>query len=86
MGILDELIEKKDLRAYIAMRIAMIRMEIKNNLKKLPEDKKEKMLNRASGRIRELESMKKTIHNNKVKEQSKMLFAKCKNELGETHE
>lgn len=76
MGILDELIEKKDLMAYIDIRIQTMKMEIQNNLKILPYDKKEKMLNRTSGRIRELESLRRIVHNNQIREQSKILFSK----------
>lgn len=76
MGILDELLEKKDLLAYIDIRIQTLKIETQNNLKILPYDKKEKMLERATGRIRELESLRRIIHNNKIREQSMILFSK----------
>lgn len=74
MGILDKLLEKKDIFAYIEFRIKVLKNEmdiaIQNNL---PENK-ESAKHRFQGRIAELEFLRTTIKNGKLKEKSKMFY------------
>jgi hypothetical protein len=84
MGILDELVEKKDILAYINIRKTTLKMEMKKQLTLLPDDQKEKMVQRLGGRIRELDTLKRAIDHNQIREQSKALYHGCLNELENT--
>lgn len=70
MGILDQLIEKKDLLIYIKVRIAALKKEQKEALK-LPEKKRGWIRRLISGRMRELKTLENMVHHDKLKEYSK---------------
>lgn len=81
MELLDELIEKKDLIVYINLRIEALKLEIQNNITKLPDEKIEKMLNTTNGRIKELKQLRKVITQGRLKEENKTMYHKTRNEL-----
>ena len=70
MGILDQLIEKKDLMIYIDVRIAQLKREQKEALK-LPERKRGKARLVIAGRLKELTTLKNMIFQKRMKEYSK---------------
>lgn len=70
MGILDQLMEKKDLLIYIEVRIAALKKE-QNTAIKLPEKKRELTRRIIAGRMRELKTLKSMVHHDKLKEYSK---------------
>lgn len=77
MSILNELIEKKDLRAYLHFRMLHLELERqKTNYLKIPGDEKKLILKQLTGRIRELEKLKANIH--KIKNDSKYECSKWK--------
>ena len=77
MSILNELIEKKDLRAYLHFRMLHLELERqKTNYLKIPGDEKKLRLKQLTGRIRELEKLRVNIH--KIKNDSKYEFSKYK--------
>ncbi len=65
--ILDKLIEKKDLSAYISFRIEQLSYDLQT-YKELPEKKRELFRQRTIGRIKELTQLRK--HINDIKKQS----------------
>ncbi len=78
MGILDKLLEKKDLLAYIDYRIKVLKKEMESAIRiNLPKDK-ESVKQKFQGRIVELEFLRTTIKNGKLKDRSKMFFRKSK--------
>jgi hypothetical protein len=74
MGLLDQLLEKKDLMVYIDFRIKHLRAEDIRNIMNLPEAKREAAHLKANGRIQELYQLRKVVAQGKLKEQSKMYF------------
>ena len=71
MTILDKLLEKKDVYAYIKFRIDEIRLQ-KNEVLTFTKDKeKQLIIERFDGRILELEQLKTTISQGKLKTKSK---------------
>ncbi len=78
MGILDKLLEKKDILAYIEYRIKVLKKEMESAIQNnLPKDK-ESVKQRFQGRIAELEFLRTTIKNGKLKDKSKMFYLKTK--------
>lgn len=70
MGILDQLIEKKDLRLYIKGRKAEIRKSWEIALKNTPDEQKEHINQRFKGRIAELNTLYSVVNNNALREES----------------
>ena len=69
--ILDKLLEKKDLSAYIKWRIEQLRKElVPKEIKKLPEKQRFTVQCRISGRIKELRQLKRVLVNQGIKEES----------------
>ncbi|MFA7220305.1 MAG: hypothetical protein WC119_07405 [Synergistaceae bacterium] len=80
MGILDLLIEKKDLKAYIDFRIAWLKIEDRKAIMNLPPEKREFAHARIAGRVAELYQLRKVIGQGKMKERSKAYCALLENE------
>jgi len=73
MGILDELIEKKDLIAYIDSRRANLEYH-KASIKKYPEKERGFIQRKLGGKIYELRKLKSLISQCKLKKASKKEF------------
>lgn len=71
MSILDKLIERKDLLAYISKRKERLELEKKKEMKEQPKEKREFIRQRFNGRIQELKKLKEIVHNHKIKSKSK---------------
>lgn len=71
MGILDLLLEKKDVLAYIEFRYAILNIERQKAIEGLPPESREHTNIKFSARIDELEELKKVIAQGRLKEQSK---------------
>lgn len=71
MGILDQLVEKKDILIYCDSRIAQLEKEKENMLKITPDKDKQYALKVMEGRIRELKQLKKVAHGNHIKKMCK---------------
>jgi hypothetical protein len=74
MSILDKLVEKKDLEAYLGLRAAFLRNEMTDELQKQPDSKKELIRERFNGRILELNSFKQVVISNNIKRDSKRYY------------
>ena len=72
MGILDELVEKKNLLNYIGLRIENLQYEYDELLRNLPEKKRNKALRKIRCWIFELGHMKRIIleGNNRIKKRA----------------
>lgn len=69
--ILDKLVEKKDMRAYIAWRIRLLERELGEVPRMYPLKNREPAKRQIKGRIMELNHLKKVL--NDVKKESKTL-------------
>jgi len=78
MAILDLLMEKKDVYAYIAFRIQHLETEMKKALKTTEPKHRANITERFSGRILELKELKKTIKADTLKDKSKSYYGKTK--------
>ena len=74
MSILDKLVEKKDLEAYLGLRAAFLRNEMAEEIQKQPDSKKELIHERFNGRILELYSFKQVVISNNIKRDSKRYY------------
>ena len=63
MTIIDRLVEKKDLRAYIRFRIASLGLEMANEIKKAKPRRKELIKQKFMGRMKELQQLRKILDN-----------------------
>lgn len=79
MGLLDLLLEKKDLKAYIDFRIAVLRDEDKKVILNLSPEQREFAHVRIAGRIAELYQLRKVVSQGTLKERSKAYCSKLKN-------
>lgn len=70
MSLLNKLIEKKDLIAYLRLRTRRLKEELKE-IKKYPEQKRELIQRGLQGRIRELNKIGGLITSKKLKITSK---------------
>jgi hypothetical protein len=73
MTILDKLVEKKDLLAYVKYRRQYLKDIQAFEVHKQPDKKKQLVYERFRGRMEELDTLASVIRNNKVKDQSKRL-------------
>jgi len=80
MTILDKLMEKKDLDAYINLRLEFIDSIIKKELSKLPENERELIRQRFVGRKVELKKLLRLLNEDKIKDMSKNYFQKINTE------
>lgn len=80
MTILDKLIEKKDLAAYIDFRIEYIESVKNKELMKLPEKERGFIQERFKGRTLELVKLKNLLFQNKIKDVGKDYFKKINRE------
>lgn len=78
MGLLDLLMEKKDLNAYIDMRKDHLARTTQEIIKTIPEAQRELVNARSNARISELELLKSAVAQGKLKDQSKIYFKKTK--------
>lgn len=76
MAILDKLMEKKDLDAYIKLRLEFIDSIIKKELSRLPEKERELVRQRFIGRKVELKKLLNLLNEDKIKDMSKKYFQK----------
>lgn len=76
MTILDKLMEKKDLDAYLNFRLEFIDSIMEREISKLPENDRECIRQRFVGRKFELKKLLRLLKEDKVKEMSKKYFQK----------
>jgi hypothetical protein len=74
MSILDKLMEKKDLAAYIDLRIDYLNVTKTEVIMRQPEKKRGLIQKRFEGRIDELEKLKILLCQNKIKDMGKEYF------------
>ncbi len=77
MGILDELVEKKNLRIYIDCRIQVLKSEMIKEMEKQPEKKREVIRQRFKGRIAELEKLNTALESGKLKQMAKRYYQRA---------
>ena len=73
MGILDELMECKDLNIYLGLRIEYLK-EGMNILETLRPKKREAVHRQIKGRVKELRRLKRLLGQRKIREESKKLW------------
>lgn len=76
--ILEQLIEKKDLMAYIDLKIKLLQSTSKSKILKADPENRELVKQKINGQIKELKILKKIIHGNKIKENSKKIYKTLK--------
>ena len=74
MAILDKLMEKKDLDAYINLRLEFIDSIIEKEISRLPEKEREFVRQRFIGRKIELKKLLRILKEDKIKDMSKKYF------------
>lgn len=74
MGILDMLLEKKDLRIFIEQRIKMLSKQRKAEAKKAEPKLRGLIYERFNGRIAELKYLKRLLASNRIKEMDKEMW------------
>lgn len=72
--ILDKLLEKKDLLAYIDFRLEFLSSILESELSKVPTSDREFIRQRFIGRKEELKMIQKLIAQDKIKTMSKKYF------------
>ncbi len=72
--ILDKLLEKKDLLAYIDFRVEFLSLISETELMRLPERDRESLKQRFVGRQQELKMLKKLIAQDKIRKMGKKYF------------
>ena len=70
MTILDKLLEKKDVLAYIQFRTSILEKELEVVLVSTPDQDKQFIKKQFDGRILELDELRKTIEHGTLKEKS----------------
>lgn len=70
MGILDQLVEKKDLFAYIEARTQDLLIQ-QTKIYSLPEHKRESVKRKLAGRIDELDHLRIVLASGRLKDQAK---------------
>lgn len=81
MTILDKLMEKKDLDAYIGLRIEFLNAIESEELKKLPEKERGFVQERFTGRKIELKKLLTLLKEDKIKDMSKKYFHEINGEF-----
>lgn len=79
-GILSQLIEKKDLRIYLELRTKHLQTTMNVEIEKLPEEKRQYIVERYKGRLKELSLLKKLIEQGKLKETDKIYWNQLEKE------
>ncbi len=74
MTILDKLLEKKDLGAYIAFRIEYLNSIKTDEITNRPKKERGLIQERFKGRIDELEKLKILLYQDKIKDMGKEYF------------
>jgi hypothetical protein len=77
MGILDQLLEKKDLTAFIEFRIQELEIQRKKTILKVKEKKRGIIHERFMGRIAELEYLRKQICRGTLKQAAKKMYRRA---------
>ena len=80
MAILDKLMEKKDLDAYINLRLEFIDSIIEKEISRIPEKERELVRQRFVGRKVELRKLLILLKEDKIKDMSKKYFQKINTE------
>ena len=70
MGILDKLVEKKNIEIYCNVRIAQLIEDMSRALEKTPDSQKQYVVEKFSGRIAELRKLKEVAKGNHFREYS----------------
>lgn len=70
---LEKLIEIKELKAYIDLRVRRLKEEL-SNINKYPEKKRNSVIERIRGRITEINRLKGMICQSKVKSECKKMW------------
>lgn len=81
MTILDKLMEKKDLDAYINLRIELLNSIESEELKNLPEKERGFVQERFTGRKTELKKLLTLLKEDKIKDMSKKYFREINGEI-----
>lgn len=76
MAILEKLMEKKDLDAYINIRLEFIDSVMYKEVARLPENERELIRQRFVGRKIELRKLLRFLKEDKIKDMSKKYFQK----------
>ena len=74
MGILDKLLEKKDIEAYLEFRIEFLKITMTDEISKLDPKEREFVRERFKGRISELGNTLTSIREDDVKTDSKWYY------------
>ena len=74
MSILDKLLEKKDIEAYLEYRIEFLKITMTDEISKLDPGKREFVRERFKGRISELGNTLTSIREDDVKTDSKWYY------------
>ncbi len=80
MAILDKLMEKKDLDAYINLRLEFIDSVMHKEVARLPEKERELIRQRFVGKKIELRKLLRLLKEDKIKDMSKKYFQKINTE------
>jgi len=72
--ILDKLVEKKDLEAYLSLRADFLKSEMDSEIQKLKPQDREFIRERFKGRISELNQLSNTIKQDTMKRDSKWCY------------
>lgn len=86
MAILDKLMEKKDLDAYINLRLEFIRSIIDKEISILPEKEREFVRQRFIGRKVELRKLLRLLKEDRIKDMSKKYFQNINTQLNDEDE
>ena len=76
MTILDELLEKKDLRLYILTLIKRLQLTLDDELMTLPPERRQYVKERFVGRMMELHHLKQLLDHDLIKEKCKINWEK----------
>jgi hypothetical protein len=79
MGILDQLLEKKDVLAYIDYRIELLKIEQNKAIENVGNEYRQAIKNKFYGRRMELVRLRETIHSNSLKVVSKSMSSTIEN-------
>jgi hypothetical protein len=80
MAILDKLMEKKDLDAYLNLRLEFINSIAEEEITKLPEKERGFIQERFIGRKIELKKLLRLLKEDKIKDMSKKYFQEINSE------
>jgi len=74
MSLLDKLMEKKDLDAYLRLRIRRLKQEITERIDRYPAKDRERLMQTTEVRIKELSMLGNVLRSNTIKLKCKMMW------------